>query len=114
MNFIEQSTSIGNRLKFSLPKQWDGKSCVSQMKDSGCRHWRQMEWIGFYFQFCCDMYLPEVMKIPGPKYGRVEFDGFLDIPWDFKAHAMNTSSHRLSLMTVRQLLRAYRNMVQSV
>ncbi|RJS69243.1 hypothetical protein CW696_07375 [ANME-2 cluster archaeon] len=23
--------------------------------------------------------------------GRVEFDGFKEIPWDFKAHAMNTS-----------------------
>ena len=26
------------------------------------------------------------MEIPGPKYGRVEFDGFSEIPWDFKVH----------------------------
>lgn len=35
------------------------------------------------------------MQIPSPKYGKVEFDGFPRIPWDFKAHAMNTSSHQV-------------------
>ena len=95
MNFIEQSTIIGNHLKSSLPKHWDGKSCILEMKNAGGRHWRQMEWIGFFFQFCCDRYLQGIMKIPGPKYGRVEFDGFLGIPWDFKAHAINTSSHEI-------------------
>jgi len=35
------------------------------------------------------------IKIPGPKYDKVEFDGFKEIPWDFKAHAINTSSHEI-------------------
>jgi hypothetical protein len=35
------------------------------------------------------------MEIPGPRYGNVRFDGFKEIPWDFKAHAMNTSSHQI-------------------
>lgn len=35
------------------------------------------------------------MKIPGPKYGNGKFDGFKKICWDFKAHAMNTSSHQI-------------------
>jgi len=95
MNFMELSIKVGNQLKASVPKQWDGKACVLEMKEVGGRHWRQMEWIGFYFQFCCDRYLKTIMQIPGPKYGRVEFDGFLGIPWDFKAHAMNTSSHQI-------------------
>ena len=33
------------------------------------------------------------MKIPGPKYRNTEFDGFKEIPWDFKAYTINTSSH---------------------
>lgn len=35
------------------------------------------------------------MDIPGPKYGNVRFDAFKEIPWDFKSHAMNTSSHQI-------------------
>jgi len=35
------------------------------------------------------------MEIPGPKYDNVEFDGFKEIPWDFKSHAINTSSHQI-------------------
>ena len=26
------------------------------------------------------------METPGPKYGKVEFDGLAEIPWDFKVH----------------------------
>jgi len=37
----------------------------------------------------------KVAEIPGPKYGNVTFDGFNVIPWDFKAHTMNTSSHQI-------------------
>src|SRR3990172_3833840 len=75
-----------------VPKYWDGKNSILEMRDSGNTQWRQMEWIGFYFQFLCEKYLSAVMQIPGPRYGRVEFDGFLDIPWDFKAHSINTLS----------------------
>lgn len=35
-----------------------------------------------------------MLKIPGPKYGRVEFDGFSEIPWDFKAYpSKNAKGH---------------------
>lgn len=34
------------------------------------------------------------MEIPGPKFGNVQFDA-LNIPWDFKAHAINTISHQI-------------------
>lgn len=54
-----------------------------------------MEWQGFYFQFLCEGCLKDTLEIPGPKYGNVEFDGFKIIPWDFKTHAMNTSSHQI-------------------
>ena len=80
---------------YSIPTRWDGRQAILEMQSSGYRHWKQMEWIGFYFQYQCGIRLSTVMTIPGPLYGNVEFDGFLIVPWDFKAHAMNTSSHQV-------------------
>lgn len=74
------------KLLKQMPSSWDGRKAIAEMRSAGYPHWKQMEWIGFYFQFLCDTKLPPLIKIPGPKYGRVEFDGFAEIPWDFKAH----------------------------
>lgn len=93
-NFLQTTKEIVIKLK-SIPKFWDGRDSILEMKDVDFPHWKQMEWIGFYFQFLCEKYLSDIMKIPGPMYGNVRFDGFKDIPWDFKAHAMNTSSHQI-------------------
>ncbi len=78
-----------------IPKAWDGRKAILEMKDANFPHWKQMEWIGWYFQFLCGKFLKDNIKIPGPKYNNVEFDGFKEIPWDFKAHAINTSSHQI-------------------
>jgi hypothetical protein len=94
MNLRTTSKKIAVALS-RIPRRWDGKRVILEMRDADFPHWRQMEWIGFYFQFLCERYLSPIMQIPGPKYGKVEFDGFLTIPWDFKAHAMNTSSHQV-------------------
>lgn len=69
-----------------MPAEWEGRRAILEMKNAVYPHWKQMEWIGFYFQFLCDTKLSSIMEIPGPKYGRVEFDGFSEIPWDFKVH----------------------------
>ncbi len=94
MKFIATAQRLGAALGEHVSGDaWDGRACILQMKKCGSNNWRQMEWIGFYFQFICEQFLSDVMQIPGTKYGRTEFDGFLEFPWDFKAHAMNTSSH---------------------
>lgn len=95
MNLGRASKRIGSLLKSGVSTKWDGRKAILGMKEGGSRHWRQMEWIGFYFQFLCERVLSEVMTIPGPKYGNAEFDGFLEVPWDFKAHATNTSQHNV-------------------
>lgn len=74
------------KLLAQMPILWNGREVILEMRNAGYAHWKQMEWIGFYFQFLCETNLPPLIKIPGPKYGRVEFDGFSEIPWDFKAH----------------------------
>ncbi len=94
MNFLKTSEELGQILK-NVPKIWDGKNSILEMQTANFPNWRQMEWIGWYFQFLCKKYLSNCMKIPGIKYGNVEFDGLIDIPWDFKAHAINTSSHQI-------------------
>jgi len=94
MSFLRISKQIGKKLK-NVPKMWDGRKSILEMKESDYPHWKQMEWIGFYFQFLCEKYLSNIMDIPGPKYGNVRFDAFKEIPWDFKSHAMNTSSHQI-------------------
>lgn len=78
-----------------LPKEWDGREAIVEMKHGGSRQWKQMEWVGFYFEFLCERALGDLMDMPGPSYGRASFDGMLGIPWDFKAHAENTSSHQI-------------------
>ncbi|HOL61903.1 MAG TPA: hypothetical protein PK103_00905 [Elusimicrobiales bacterium] len=93
-NFFSLAKEISVRLK-EIPVHWDGRKSILEMKESGFNQWKQMEWIGFYFQFLCEKILKNIMKIPGPKYGNVKFDGFKEIPWDFKAHAINTSSHQI-------------------
>lgn len=94
MTTLSTAEQIGKILS-TIPKIWDGRKSILEMKDANYPHWKQMEWMGFYFQFLCQRYLSDIMKIPGPRYGRVEFDSFKDIPWDFKAHAINTSSHQI-------------------
>jgi len=94
MRFRTVAKKIENALA-DIPRHWDGKQVIQEMKNADFPHWRQMEWIGFYFQFLCAKHLSSFVQIPGPKYGKVEFDGFYQVPWDFKAHAMNTSSHQV-------------------
>jgi len=95
MSFAATSRRIGDVLKAGVPKLWDGKQSILTMRDNGCRNWRQMEWIGFYFQFLCEQKLAKIVQSPGPTYGNVRFDAVCEIPWDFKAHAINTSSHEI-------------------
>jgi hypothetical protein len=79
----------------TVPVQWSGKDVILEMKESGYPHWRQMEWIGFYFQFLCEQHLKGLFQFQMPRYDKVSFDGFYKIPFDFKAHAINTSSHQI-------------------
>ncbi len=92
------SQNVYNEIASSLrllPKLWDGMNAILDMKNNKYPHWRQMEWIGFYFQFLCEKYLNDKFEFQQPTYNNVSFDGLYNIPFDFKAHAMNTSSHQI-------------------
>ena len=105
MTILQESNRIAVVLK-SLPKIWNGKKSILEMKRAHYNQWRQMEWIGFYFQFLCEKHLKNILKIPGPKYGNVEFDGLGKFPWDFKAHAINTSAHQIIINDRKAIIKA--------
>lgn len=94
MSFKRNAAQIAERLE-DIPTQWRARQAILDMRAAGFPHWRQMEWMGWYFQFLCSAQLPPLVQIPGPRYGKVTFDGFMDIPWDFKAHAINTRAHKV-------------------
>lgn len=100
--FKNIAKKIAQSLK-DIPQEWDGKESILAMKDGGSRQWRQMEWIGFYFEFLCNKLLSAhdsystMMNDERCAYGNTQFDGFLEIPWDYKVHAKNTSNHTVVL-----------------
>ena len=79
----------------SLPKVWDGRNAILEMKEGGSKNWRQMEWQGWYFEFKCKSIFRGIVDMPGKKYGKTEFDAFSEISWDLKAHTANTTNHRV-------------------
>ncbi|MBU4030890.1 hypothetical protein KJ756_01905 [Patescibacteria group bacterium] len=97
------STKLVKQLEKTLkqmPIVWDGREAILEMRDAGYSHWKQMEWVGFYFQFLCESKLSPIVKIPGPKYGNVEFDGFSEIPWDFKAHPRKNAKGKINTSVI--------------
>lgn len=76
---------------------WDGKESILKLKGIDYQ-WRQMEWMAFYFEALCQDLLPQVdFKIPGKKYGKVEFDSFRSINWDMKTSAIKSDNHKVIL-----------------
>lgn len=98
MTIAREITDIVVRLEeaaSSMPKLWDGRQSILEMKNAGNCQWRQMEWMGFYFEFLCKNAFDGILEMPGMRYGRAEFDAFCNINWDFKAHAINSTAHKI-------------------
>jgi hypothetical protein len=70
----------------------DDKKCILELKEVHFQ-WRQMEWIGFYFEWLSKNLLADSFTVPGDKYGNVAFDCKGAINWDFKTKAIKSDSH---------------------
>ena len=68
-----------------LVGQWDGKTCIEQMRQAGF-HWRQMEWPGFYGEMRARDALAGSRFTVGETFGHVTFDFKGHINWDLKVH----------------------------
>lgn len=83
----EEVISLFDQLIKVLPKFVDGKKAILEMKDGGSRNWRQMEWIGFWFEFFLEKNLiPILGGSRGPTFGTTQFDFKKKFVWDLKAH----------------------------
>lgn len=47
---IKEDIEIIKRKLIDLPRNWDGKQCVLELKEANY-NWKQMEWWAFYFEF---------------------------------------------------------------
>lgn len=83
-----------------IKKDWDGKEAIMEMKESEDNNWRQMEWIGFYFEFLCNKsFIENDIEIKKIKVDKVEIDAFYKRPIDLKAHSENNSSKSSKIIT---------------
>lgn len=89
----------------SIPRQWDGKECVLELKEADYQ-WRQMEWWAFYFEYKVKRILSPIFSSPGAAYGNVSFDLRRTINWDVKASAIKTSNHSIILNDVDAMNRS--------
>lgn len=96
-----------------MPSTWDGRDAILAMREANDPHWRQMEWIGFYFQWLCGKMLTPAVQIPGSTYGRVEFDGFAEIPWDFKVHPEHDAKGKPNTAVILNDRRATMSAIES-
>ena len=80
----------------NIPKTWDGRECILEMKSANFRYWRQMEWMDFYFKFLCQKHFDGTIDIPGKKYGITQFDAFSKISWDFKVDSIDPGAYSVA------------------
>jgi hypothetical protein len=79
-------------LEARVPRHWDGREAILELQRADYQ-WRQMEWIGWFFEFRANMALrARFGNHPGPTYGNTRFDFRLRNVWDFKAHPIDNSS----------------------
>jgi hypothetical protein len=81
-----------------MPDHIDGRDAIVEMKDGGSPNWRQMEWIGFWFEHLFNSHLKTRLGVSiGPSVGRTTFDLVMNHVWDLKVHPQNSTSRNLIL-----------------
>jgi hypothetical protein len=95
---VREADLILKNLVSVMPERIDGKQAIVEMKDSGSSHWRQMEWIGFWFEHLVEHEIKRRIGVSvGPTIGRTTFDLVMDHVWDLKVHPQNSRSKYLVL-----------------
>lgn len=87
MGITEDAEKLFGLLREKLPKTVDGRDAITAMRDEGSTNWRQMEWIGFWFEHFVETRISKGLGITkGPTYGKTTFDTRLSHVWDLKVH----------------------------
>lgn len=84
---LTEVKSLSVVLEEVLPSVIDGKIAVQMLRAEGSSNWRQMEWIGFWFEHVvATQVVPKTGGSRGPTYGNTEFDFQRNFVWDLKVH----------------------------
>jgi len=84
---------IADVIQKNIPASLDGKEAILSMKAEGSTNWRQMEWIGFWFEhFVHSQLKHKISARTGPTYGTTTFDLERGFVWDLKSHPTNIKS----------------------
>ena len=70
-NQISEAETLVSAVRSSIPTQIMGKIAIEIMRAEGSANWRQMEWIGFWFEHVVEnQVIPKTGGSRGPKFGR--------------------------------------------
>ena len=87
---VQEADEILSVLKKTLPKKIDGKEAILELKRIDY-NWKQMEWIGWYFEHLLFTKIIEALGgTGGPTFGNTAFDYKKKFVWDFKTHPIIT------------------------
>jgi len=83
----DEADTLVKAVRASIPPEIAGKIAIEAMRSEGSRNWRQMEWIGFWFEHVVENeVIPKTGGSRGPSYGRTSFDFQRNHVWDLKVH----------------------------
>lgn len=87
-----EASAICKSLAEHLPNQISAQEAILRMKNEGSPHWKQMEWIGWYFEHIVERDVrPNHSQFErGPRFGNTQFDLSLKHVWDLKVHLEST------------------------
>lgn len=84
----EEAEALLAVLADAIDPVWDGRRCVEAMRDAEFRHWRQTEWIGWYFEYIGTTALVNAFGGGPRRILNTDFDYALRATWDLKAHSV--------------------------
>jgi hypothetical protein len=82
-----EAALIVSVLKHKIPRTFNGKKCVIEMKEAEYANWQQTEWQGFYFEMLAFSGLVSTIGGARKKVLSTEFDYFRYHLWDMKTHS---------------------------
>jgi hypothetical protein len=91
MNKFNKDIEILKTELIKFPKILEGKKCVLELKEADYK-WRELDWVGFYFQYKVRKLLADKFFAPGDKYSNIPFDLRGEINWETRVSTINNNS----------------------
>jgi len=91
----DEASAILSVLAPQLSGVWDGRECITEMREAEDNNWAQDKWAGFYFEYKARGELLKELG-GGPRtFANTPFDYHLNSTWDLKAHSENTQAEAI-------------------